>query len=604
MTTAVKTPPWLAGPSERRLREISGVMTLGGPRSAGYAALIIEDAMALKQLAATFLRCANAYTSPIVRLSPELLFEIFSYVAELEPTNDEELGWIRLGHVSYAFRSALLSMRGLWASAIWDVALHALPEVHSRAGDIPLSIHLKNNFGEDVESERIEFAMENITKARRVKIEECNTNTNLWTLEPRNLAGRSFPHLEELDVQLLYQDGSSDDLDWLGTEVYRLEPMHAPRLRSVHLANVFVPFCPDNLTSLSLTRLKYHLDGTVAISADLLPSPEHFLDMLARCVNVRHLQLEDAIPDIASLDPPLRSSRAIELPSLKKLSLSASMSIVTALWSHFAPLPVEASITIRPDWTDYTRAVGGFVDPRRLSFLSLFMEHFARGSSSHVSALSIEAELYEENYATQCGFFKRASNPAVEEGQPIYLEDTGALGDIYVPFLDVWFSQCVWDAQISLSRLIESIPGLFLAGIETLDVMDVFRDDLRRLLARLPRLHTLYLRSPASSSLAILAVKQSGSSPATSTSETYLPGLRHLRVFDLSLCQDTAIHRNVPHFDEMVDILSSRRNAGIPIQSIHIANLRIYGNWEASDAFVERVRELVPGEVIVNKEVL
>lgn len=95
-------PLWLVGPSHR-LREISNIITYA-PYSAEYAASIAEDAAAFSILAAQFSRCSNAYTSPILRLSPELIHEIIAYVAELEPTRPQHAGmdsyWERQPYLS------------------------------------------------------------------------------------------------------------------------------------------------------------------------------------------------------------------------------------------------------------------------------------------------------------------------------------------------------------------------------------------------------------------------------------------------------------------------------------------------------------------------
>lgn len=600
---AIETPPWLAGPSEQRLREISHVTALRLPYSFQYANSILMDAVALQRLAAQFRRCANAYTSPFLRLLPEIVSEVFMHVAEIEPAGTASLGWIRLGHVSHACRLELLRMHGLWASVVCNVAPAARPEVLTRAGGMPLSICLKAGRVAEVGSERVDFAMQNITQARRVEIKESKGTGVLWTYAPHELSGRSFQHLEELNVTLSRHEGHIDYPDWLGTGVYAMEPVHAPRLRTLYLAHVYIPFSPENLTSLSLVRTRFRKDGAIAISNELLPSPEKFLDMLARCVNVRSLGLLQCIPTITPLAPCLRSSRGIELPSLKMLHLGAPLSEVIALWSHLTLLPVEASIMLKPEYTEFPRATGGFVDPMRFSLFPALLEPFGR---TGITAMAFETN--NDTFTTQCGFFKPTPNfvTSTREGLSIYSEDDGLLGENYVSFLDVWLHQCMWDGNSPLSQFIDCIPGPFLAQIETLDVYDVYDEDLRRLFIRLPNLHTLHLRSPRSSSLALLVVEKSESFASTTPADTtfLLPKLTHLRLLDTEVGNVVAEYEHMPHYDDILNILISRSDAGISLLSLHMKGLRNFGDCMTGDTFLARIRALVPGEVVVNADVL
>ncbi|VDC02959.1 unnamed protein product [Peniophora sp. CBMAI 1063] len=605
MTAIIETPLWLVEPSERRLREISHVASLRAPPSATYASSILQDASALRRLALEFIRRANAYTSLILRLPPELIFEIFTHVVRLEPTSPKELGWIRLGHVSYAFRSVLLSMPGLWASAIWDVADHARHEVLSRARDMPLSIQLKTGRKLDVSSNKIKFAMDNIDRARRIKIEERQGTKILWSFEPRDLSGRVFPHLEEIDVMLLHHDTSLRDPDWLGPDVYGLEPVQAPRLRSVFLVNVFIPISPNNLTTLALIRTKYYGNGTIAASSDLLPSPEEFLHMLAQCGNVEYLTLQNVTPAIAPLHTSLRSIDAIKLSSLKELTLCSPMSEIIAFWTYLAPLPHEVELCLKPDYTEAAIATGGFVDSRRLSLISLFLEHLACHDPSRVTALAFEAD--KESFITQCGFFKRAADASQDSWAGLSVYNANCeVGDDYKTFLDIWLHQCVWAEHSTLARFIDYIPEPFFAQIDTLDVLDVNVEDLQRLFARLPNIHTLHFRSPESSPLASLVYKTESSGPSTALERrAYLPKLTHLRLHDMDFGDIQAqFHGNILHYDEVENVLSSRFAAGVPLQSFHVIQSRIYADQAVVDALIARMQEMVVGDVTADMEVL
>lgn len=281
------------------------------------------------------------------------------------------------------------------------------------------------------------------------------------------------------------------------------------------------------------------------------------------------------------------------------------MSEVVSFWSHLAPLPRETSILLKPDYTEFADATGGFVDATRLSLFSLFLDHLARNDTSRITALSFEAD--SESFVTQCGFFKRATNVVTSnwEGLPIYLEQSGDMGKMYTIFLDVWFSQCTWDDRISLTRFIDHIPGPFLSQIEMLDVMGFVDEGTRRLFSRLPNLHTLHLRSPKSSSLAALVYRPTApdSTSTVPQGEIYLRKLTHLHLYGLGLCDDQTFNEGIPHFEEMLDVLLSRRDAGIPLLSLHITDFRYYGDWSYWSVLIVRIREIV-SDVVVNMQAL
>ncbi|KZV63005.1 hypothetical protein PENSPDRAFT_657692 [Peniophora sp. CONT] len=580
MVNPIQSPSWLAGPMQR-LRDISTSITSGSPYSPGFAASIIEDAEALRGLTAEFLRCANAYTSPLLRLSPELLYEIAAHVVELEPARPTELGWIRLGHVSCRFRSALLSMRGLWASAVCDVALHARQDVLARTAGAPISIHLEDK-DEDIDSTRISFAMEHIALARRIKIEEFTPEGVLWTHEPRALSGKEFPFLEILDISVIHRPHR--DIGLLGADVYSLEPLHAPRLQAVHLENIFVPFRPENLTRLSLLRSQSFEDGTIPNQDNILPSSDQFLDLLERCINVKHIGLCNMIPDLQPLHLSLRHGKSIRLPSLEMATISSTMSRLTALWSYLTPSR-RLELDLEPDFVDFPVTTGGFVNRDRLSFLPLLLEQ-ATLQSLHELAIKVDSE----NFVTQCSFLRRrrATQSDIEKELLAYSKGH----DVYAPAIDVCFFQCIWDDQVSLEDFIDSIPEAFLAAIHTLDVSGLSSQQLRRLFMRLPRIRTLYLHAPIAPALSVLS-----SSPPADASTTsphgYLPQLRHLRLMNPRILARRG--QGGICLQEMLDIASSRANASLPLRSLK-TEAAVLTNAARSTfgSTIKRLEEIVP----------
>ncbi|VDC02950.1 unnamed protein product [Peniophora sp. CBMAI 1063] len=582
------TPLWLAGPSERRLQEISSAITSRAPRSPKYTAAILEDVAALRRLAQSFLLCANAYSSPILRLPPELMREIFANVAALEPTKPSMLGWIRLGHVNSTFRSILSNMHQLWASAVCDVSQRASNTVFARAGNLPLTIHLDDE-NESIEAYRIQYAMSHLAIARHLKIREYDPDTVLWTLQPREMSGRALPFLETLEVEAIHRPDR--DADWLGTDVYGLRPVLAPRLRIVRLTNIFIPFPAENLTVLVIERRMFSEDGSIPNQDDVLPSPEQVLDLLRRCSNVEHLRLENSIPELTPLPERLLPTLSIPLPHLKIGDLWAEMDRLTALWSHLVPSP-NARLRINPDGIDVPSAYTEIVDRDRLSFLASFQRHISTRHCDRPVAIAMDFDNYDE-FKTYCGFYRRKPHfvTSTWEGLSIFGEE--CIGEAYASCLDITFSLCKWDQQVSFGAFLDSIPSAFLTTIDTLDTRAMSGDDLRRLFLRLPLLHTVHIRDCNTQVLEVL----SASSP-----RWILPQLRHLRLEPISLCverNESMTIDDVP-FQDIIDMIFLRATAGLRLQSLKVTWVTLVNTDQAAmDTFTTSLKAIVPAVEVI-----
>ncbi|VDC02949.1 unnamed protein product [Peniophora sp. CBMAI 1063] len=600
-----ETPLWLAGASQQRVQEISHIIASRAPYNAHYAASIASDASALSRLAKEFLHMANAYTSPILRLSPELVGEVFYHVARMEPTDPTRLGWVRLGHVCHAFRAALLGMRTLWASAVCHVSSRAFQEVLNRAGNAPITIYLKDE-DHTVNSDQVRFVSSNMTRARDITIEEYNHGTVLWTIEPRAVSGRAFSFLEELNVQALHRP--LRDFAWLRTDVYDIAPIYAPQLRRVRLINIFIPFPPHNLTSLSLLRHKHVEGGSMPNRDDVLPSPDSFLDLLGRCTNLDYLWLQDIIPALTPLSPSSRSSQAIRLPKLKHATLYASRLRVAALWSHLLPSP-DAKLDIRPDYISFPESSNGYTDAERVSFLPLFVEYILQ-NRPRVTALVVEVD----TTLSQTGLCLLKHNPALalDTWEGLALFDYEDLADEYEVILDIWFCQCIWDVSMPLRDLIHSIPTAYLADIDTLQVTNLDGEDAQHLFSRLPRLHTLHLADASSATLALLAESPAESpadSPDATSPDHYFPQLRHLRLIDSDITS-ISFHSDEEQisFKQLLDLASIRTKAGIPLRSLKGERLYLHDtdfDRLSFAAFIRSMKEIVPDvdiEVVWGKD--
>ncbi|KZV62998.1 hypothetical protein PENSPDRAFT_692030 [Peniophora sp. CONT] len=565
----VAAPSWLAEPGECRLREISDVVASRAPYSTDYAASILEDVASLRRLALQFLRWSNAYTSPILRLSPEILSEVFTYVSMMEPATSASLGWIRLGHVGYHFRSVLLSIRELWADAVCHCPSFAREEILARARDYPLRLHLTDK-DHNVDSDRIDFMMSNIGRARILMVEESNSAITLWTHKPEAVSGARLPHVKILHVDA--QSRPSREIGWFSSRSYELEPIYAPQLRVVYLANAFVPFSPENLTSLTLHRSEKSLNGISTNANDnLLPSPDTFLGLLNRCHSVEFLDLEYMIPNLQSTPSLVDPAHAIQLPALRNLVLDAELYRIAALWPHLS-LPPSVCLNIGADYVKFPSLGDAHVDQERLTFLPVFLDYFLCGDRSLVTAMAVEIDIAQS--MTRCGFLERIAGFDTDtwEGLPVFsfVDDPP---DAYTNFIDVWFYRCAWNEIVSFSRYLKQIPEAYLANIDNLDVTEIAGEDLRHLLLRLPHLDTLSIAKTAAPSLSGLYF----SATLENAAPLPAPKLRHLRLVDVAVYANRATRpESTTCFRDILDLALFRADAGYPLHSLKLIRMRRY----------------------------
>ncbi|VDC02966.1 unnamed protein product [Peniophora sp. CBMAI 1063] len=588
---------WLEQPSERRLRELSNLVASGAPYSTELAATIAADVETLRDLTFKFLRYLNAYTSPILRLPPEVMQEIFAHVTEQSAAFDGRAGWMRLGQVSHDFRSTLHSMRGLWAKVACNGVFWGQEEPLARAGDLPLTLRLCNQ-GDYIHPSRVDFVANKLARARSLFIYEQEDGI-LWNRDPKSISGAELPHLQNLHIHAKYRP--TRDITWLPRSAYELEPVHAPLLRKVFLVNIFVPFPPGNLTSLTLSRASE--SRNLAIPDDHLPQPDAFLEMLRRCTKVEILCLEHIIPILhpasnKSYDHSNHDDR-IQLPSLRKITLNSSRTRITSLWTHLS-LPENVHVDIGVDYINDDDGGGAtsdaYIDQERCSFLALFSHYFTHKIGAAACALAIE--LNTEKSITRCGFFKRVPEICadVDEGLPV-VNLADEVNDAYTLLFDVWFYRCKWaEGHAPLAQFIESIPRTYLAHINNLDLTGLGVDDLRLLLPRLPRLHTISIFGPLTLP-PLAALMPALPAGGGSTACVPVPELRHLRLVGILLLDGEKYMGNswmLPCTD-VIDLVTSRADAGCPLHSLKLIKIRSANFWEQAlmDDFVHQLSQLV-----------
>lgn len=240
MFIAATAPRWLAGPAERRLREISTVVEFSA-RPRDYALMLSEDVMALQELTADIQCYINVCNAPILRLSPEVLSLIIESCANVARRH-MDIFW--LGQVCHQFRSVLLGMHSLWGDIVTSVKAEAREEVLSRAGSAGIVLYFDERRRRN-SPDLVDFMGINVKCARSLTCKASQVDSLPWS--PRDLCALDLPHLEELVVDLTKDP-------WQSTDARDIGSLHAPALKSVDLRDIFIPFPPHNLAFLCLQR--------------------------------------------------------------------------------------------------------------------------------------------------------------------------------------------------------------------------------------------------------------------------------------------------------------------------------------------------------------
>ncbi|KZV68304.1 hypothetical protein PENSPDRAFT_736026 [Peniophora sp. CONT] len=309
------------------LRDVDATMSHGGG-DLQYLRQLDADTEHLVNTAFQLRRRRNA-CAPFLRLPQELLEKIIMTVAMSgwQPSASLRIGWIMITHVCHELRMVALQLQKLWADNAFYLQAYwrGCQETLSRAGGIPLSIAIRDA-GDSTRSNVsaiLKLFKENLVSARSVVIdEEYEHNTsynNLWPYQPSHIGGRTLPLLETLHIRLMRprHHGSTILQDAM------CPAMITPNLRSLCLENIYVPFSPKTLTSLTLSIAPGHEHEIQYVRAiiDL-----RFLDVLRHCDQLQELVLNRAIPDPQSIEVP-----EFGIPTLKCLRVTDTFEKALAL---------------------------------------------------------------------------------------------------------------------------------------------------------------------------------------------------------------------------------------------------------------------------------
>ncbi|VDB86386.1 unnamed protein product [Peniophora sp. CBMAI 1063] len=312
----------------------------------------------------------EAILSPITRLPPEILIEIFRLVAELDPPwcffplgdedededDDEDefhsMGWLSLSQVNRRWRYLCLSTPDLWAS---HITLH--PNVTElfleRAGHrAPLTIHIEPDNPLAVDAD---FALLVATKliGRLRKLVWCTPDAPILRTLLDSLQGGS--DLSSLD-RLLVEKRGDREAD-LFRQNYGVGPIDLPNATSVGFQDCFIPFSAPRLVYLNLSL--------VAISC------AHLFDTLKRSPGLKSLELEGCI-----FSEDVTGCAVVSLPKLRSFIFTGYGDEETPIFVYsaiIAHLLLPASATLLIDLNDQPGHPEEF-DPFVPTVLSLWRE--------------------------------------------------------------------------------------------------------------------------------------------------------------------------------------------------------------------------------------
>ncbi|VDB99458.1 unnamed protein product [Peniophora sp. CBMAI 1063] len=267
----------------------------------------------------SYQRRLNRLRSPLLRcaLPSEVTSEIISFAAS---SNRSKLNsWIHLGHVCHELRDVLLGMHALWADVVFDprYARHR-EELLRRSSGCPIAVELDWS----ASMQELDDACELLPRARIFDI-PLHTQNQVKTIST-SMMRSPLSSLEKFSLEL--SDAMAANPLYLSSS-----QLSAPKLHTLKLVRIFIPFVATSLRDLSLLWAPIHGQDALA-----------FAEMLSACGNLESLTLEEWIPETDAL---LRLRHKILLNRLTHLTLREEMPQVLALWTVLT-VPPSVVLTI------------------------------------------------------------------------------------------------------------------------------------------------------------------------------------------------------------------------------------------------------------------
>ena len=282
---------------------------------------------------------AHAHDSSVSRLLPEILVLIFAFLAEVSPTTNSSgdapegigrpqgrLGWIIVTHVCSFWRQVALDHRTLWTHHRFDLGLEWTAEMLRRAGDAPLKLTFSEEF---VPFPPSQSDAATVISRLLYRVSALTVEEGALTLRVLDSLASPAPLLDSLRI-------TSSQLALLPQSLFS---GNVPKLRNLHLGNVFPPWATAAFTGLK--RLCVAIDRHMEVSH--IPTYPELFDSLQSMPQLEVLALRGCLP----LGPFPHSlvDQMTEVPKLQHLCLDGHTFGCRQILEHLH-FPPEAAVLL------------------------------------------------------------------------------------------------------------------------------------------------------------------------------------------------------------------------------------------------------------------
>ncbi|VDB86700.1 unnamed protein product [Peniophora sp. CBMAI 1063] len=555
----------IAGTVAQRLRSFESLHTseLSHGHSEHIEQSLISDIASLKTVLAHFKRHLNIARSPIIRLPPEILHLIIA--DSIQPFEDEDeaeyetrssLRWMYLGRVSHRFRTILLSSHTFWGDSVaYARTPSAFSSLLERARNAPVKLNIGHCNSLLATND---LASQYLERARAIHA----TDTYGYSMRAitDHLSTGIFPHLEILDISAYHMEMDPQPESGAfasqasGPHAYHPSAVRFPKLRSLSLFCVFLPFEASSLTSLSLK-------GPFSTGNPDLLTAGQFVDILRRCVNLQDLVLSCYMPELGSSDGFRRPSR-IQLPALRSLSIGDARDRILSLWSI---IDVPTSTTLELDLLVPPNSPGNLISHIEGSLT--FASHTSRILSSN-PALTTRLEIQGSDAISGLSFNLMVPQQGPRDRFSQYPNYPQEEAFAHRSILDFTAYPDDWDAsdiQQSIPRFVVAYGLSQVRSLETSqDILDALEDAPRTLLTLFPSLEVLVV-------LEIHHDFLQEASEGTELLSSHPSGvLLHPKVQSLALWSTSSCF-SAEHIRRLATLLASRLETHVPIHALELA---------------------------------
>ncbi|EIW84685.1 hypothetical protein CONPUDRAFT_162049 [Coniophora puteana RWD-64-598 SS2] len=281
----------------------------------------------------------------VCRLLPEMLAEIFAYVAESESSNGRERAIVTITHVCRRWREVALAFPNLWASVSYDEEHPNMEQfwlMYERAKEAKLDVSIKLGSDSDLADEKLEIMQHFLGQLYRIR--ELSLSLPLWKLllngrlpivvDPLVSGSSSLKHLKLTSYY--------DALNPTPIQLPELFMNHAPELYSLSLYGCIIRW--DSPIFRGLTHL--YLSGMPNFS----PTADELWNILRGSPALEHLDLSEVLASMEDVEPPpswnLEAEAIIHLPRIRHMGVSnPSFAAYAQFFSHIS-IPEDASIFV------------------------------------------------------------------------------------------------------------------------------------------------------------------------------------------------------------------------------------------------------------------